>query len=143
MYEPENDKPTDEVLGAYLGNWVQAKRYLAQVRLEEASLRHRIFGWLFPEAKEGTNSAPLPYGWSAKGVQNINRSIDPGQLQAIAPKLVEMGVNLSLLVEWKPELKTGVYRQLTDEQRLLFDTCLTIKEGSQELSLIEPKKETK
>lgn len=141
MYDPENQRPSDEALGAVLAQWTQAKRELATYRASESSLRARLFAWLFPEADEGTNTTDIPYGWKAKGVQNINRKIDPGQLQAIAPKLVEMGVNLSLLVEWKPELKTSAYRELTQEQRLLFDSCLTIKEGSQELSLVEPKKE--
>jgi hypothetical protein len=63
-------------------------------------------------------------------------------LQAMAGEngpLHTIGIRADDLVTWKPELKIGAYRELTEEQRLVFDACLEIRDGSPSLSMVEPK----
>ena len=103
------------------------------------ALRRKIFGAYFIDPKEGANKVALANGWSLTGTYKIARKVDPGLLQAAAENLREHGINVDMVINWKPELVTSVYRKLTAEQIHLIDQCLEIKEGSPELKLIGPK----
>jgi hypothetical protein len=50
------------------------------------------------------------------------------------------GINVAALVKWKPELVLKNYRELTDEQKLIFNDCLVIKDGSPALEIVLPAK---
>lgn len=131
--------PKNEVTPADIQMWLVAKREKAVATHQESTLRHKLYKFFFPNATESTQKAALGHDYFLKGKQDLNRSIDPGILQANGQKMVDAGINLGVLVKWKPELSLTAYRQLTDEQRKLFDECMTIKEGSITLDYVEPK----
>lgn len=117
---------------------VKAEAAKQAVTLEQ-NLRKQVMASLFADGKEGTNTVELANGWKLKGTIKLDRKLDKATLLSISDKLRELGVNPDTLVEWKPDLKTSVYRELTAEQATLFDTALTIKPGSPTLELVAPK----
>ena len=131
--------PKNDVTNVDIQCWLLAKKEKAAATLTESTLRHKIFNFFFPMPTEKTQNAALGGGYGLKGKQDTNRSVDPGVLQAMGQKFVDAGINLGVLVKWKPELAVSEYRKLTDAQRVLFDECLTIKEGSITLDFVEPK----
>lgn len=132
---PENILDVNAALMA----WESVKVDKAKATYEESRLRKLIFAHFFPNAKEGTNTAPLANGWKVKGTQAINRNVDAAILQALGAELTEKAINAGLLVKWSPEISVTEYRKLTAEQKLVFDRCLTIKEGSVTLEIVPPK----
>ena len=125
---------------AELVRWYALKAQLAQVKDEEMTLRKKLFGSYFPAPKEGTNNFELPDGAVLKGGHTISRDIDKALLGVHGPELVAEGIPVGKLVDWKPALVLGEYRQLDDKQRLRFDICLTIKPGSPTLDISIPKR---
>jgi hypothetical protein len=106
---------------------------------KEQALRKQVFAAFYPVPKEGTNTLDLADGWKLKGVYKLDRKIDDAALPAVTEQLRGMGVNADTLVAWKPELKTATYRELTAEQRAVFDQALTVKPGSPTVELMPPK----
>lgn len=114
---------------------------LATLKSQESLLRSKIFKGLFPNPVEGTNSVPLgTEGWVIKAKHTISRSPDIALLTAKAPELRAAGIVLEDVIRTKPELATGEYRKLTDEQRHLMDQVLEIKPGSPALEIVLPKR---
>ena len=104
-------------------------------------LRTKIFKGLFPNPVEGTNSVPLgTEGWQIKAKYPINRKPDVALLTARAQELREAGIPLDSVIRAVPELATGEYRKLTDEQRHLLDQVMEIKPGSPALEIVLPKR---
>lgn len=106
---------------------------------KEQALRKEVFALFFPAPVEGTNKFDLLEGWELKGTYKIDRKVDEAAVPAVTEALREMGVNADLLISYEPKLKTATYRELTAEQRVVFDQALTIKPGSPTLELIAPK----
>jgi hypothetical protein len=126
-----------------LPKWFELSKLLARVKKEEMELRKQIFKEAFPDPKEGTNNHNLPDNYVLKGKYSLNRSIDQGAFDAIKEKLREMNVNPDTLVRYKPELALSVYKALKDDEKALFEQCLTIKPGSPSLEIVLPKKAAK
>ena len=123
--------------------WFNASEELKALKNKEMLLRKHVFDGTFVDPKEGTNSVPLPDNWVLKGKYTLNRNPDMDAFTQMAPALRDAGVSLETLIEWKPELKTSVYRDLSDEQRKLVDQCLVIKPGSPALEIVMPKRASK
>jgi hypothetical protein len=123
-----------------VGRWFNKQKELRKVKAEEMEQRKLLYAHFFPNPEEGTNTAPLDGEWVIKGGRKISREIDPGELQARGEALAAAGLPLVNLVEWKPSLKLKEYRNLTDEQRTLFDFVLLIKDGSPSLEVAIPAK---
>lgn len=125
-----------------LEEWRQAKLAADAVKptiAKEQQLRKQVFASFYPAPKEGTNTLELAEGWKLKGVYKLDRKIDEAALPAVAEQLREMGVNSDTLIAWKPDLKTATYKELTAEQRAVFDQALTVKPGSPTVELVAPK----
>lgn len=139
--------PVNEVTVADMIEWDKLQKEIAHfkatVMASEMLLRRKIFAAYFPEPKEGTNNAQLADSWVLKGVYGLDRKIDVGALTALAPQFAEKGINLNALVEAEPKLRVAQYRELTAEQRALFDQCLIIKPSSPQLEIVLPKKAAK
>lgn len=123
-----------------LEEWYIIKNKLDDLKREEGELRKRLFGYYFPSPKEGTNTQKLPDGWALKGQHVINRKVDEAALETMRPSLEEKGIVVDNLIRWKPELNTTLYRTLSDDDRKEFDLCLTISDGSPQLTIVKPKR---
>lgn len=135
--------PKDVVTHQDLADWYVTKKQLSELKVKEMLMRTRIFRFFFPAPKEGTNtSTPLADGSGAvvKGQHIVNREVDKAALTVLQEQFVGAGIKVDDLIEWKPSLKISMYRELTDEQRHLFDQCLTVKDGSPQLEIVVPKR---
>lgn len=139
--------PQNAVTMEDLTAWNDLQEQLRKIKASEMILRQKIWAGLFVAPVEGTNTVALGNdGWELKGVRSIDRKIQLEVLQAMAVEngpLHQAGIRAADLVEWKPELKIKEYRTLTAEQKLVFDQCLTIKDGSPQLKIVLPAKATK
>lgn len=137
--------PPDTVSYQDVIRWYQMKEELAKLKQNEMLLRQRIFRIMFVAPTEGTNTVQLSTlgvtdDHVLKAAHKISRTVDVAAYTALTPKFQEEKLPLGELVDWKPELRVGAYRKLTEEQRQLFDQALTIKPGSPELDVMLPKK---
>lgn len=133
----------DEVTQADIEEWYRLKDELGKLKSKEALLRSRIFKSKFPDPKEGTNRVDLGGGYSLKATHEINRKVDPGELQALGEAMTKgeaPPLPLDKLIKWVPELAIKEYRTLTDNEKGIFDKCLIIKPGSAQLEIDQPKK---
>ena len=133
--------PANEVTMEDLVAWQDLHAQLAKIKAAEMLLRKKIYGGMFADPAEGTNTTPLAEGWVLKGKRVINRKVDLPVLQAYAVidgPLQKVGIRADDLIEWKPELKIREYRTLTEEQRTVFDMCLTISDGSPSIEIVLP-----
>lgn len=135
--------PANAVTQDDLNEWYKLAAELKRVKAAEMLLRQKIFHAYFPAPKEGTNSHPLADGWVLKAKYPINREVDQGALAAYKEKFVEANINADALVQYKPELRLSAYRELTEEQRQLFDHALIVKPGSPALEIVLPAKAAK
>jgi hypothetical protein len=138
--------PENKVTSQDLIAWKEMQEQLGKLKAAEMLLRQKIYAGLFVEPHEGTNTVPLNEGWVLKANRVINRKVDLPVLQAYSAPggpLEKMGVNPNNLIEWEPKLKVKEYRTLTEEQRLVFDTCLTISDGSPSMQIMLPAKAKK
>jgi len=135
--------PENNVTDADLAEWYRLQDQLKKVKAAEMLLRTKIFKGFFPNPQEGTNNHNLPDGYVLKGKHTINREVDPGAFQAMREQFAQAGIHPDSLVQWKPSLKLGDYRELTAEQMHLFDQCLIIKPGSPALEIVLPAKAKK
>lgn len=137
-----SELPKPAVTVQTLSEWFNAKKELAALKSKEALLRSTIVKHFFPKLDEGTNKQfddnLLGAGFRIVAKVPYTREIDAGVLEALLPQLREKKIDVSKLVRMKPELELKEYRKLTEEERHLFDQCLTIKEGSPQVA-IEPK----
>lgn len=133
--------PANAVTQDDLNAWSEMQKQLGALKSAEMLLRTKIFKGLFPNPVEGTNSVPLgTEGWQIKAKYPINRKPDVALLTARAQELREAGINLDDVIRVVPELATGEYRKLTDEQRHLLDQVMEIKPGSPALEIVLPKR---
>lgn len=149
-------------VSAELAQWKHAKEQAAAWQAKERLMRARLFGHFFPAPTEGTNTVELPDGRKVKGKYPIDRKVDEGALDAfkgatvgsaraylqtlgfnVADKPDDMlvcdaiGLPLGKLIKYSPELSVKPYRTLTEEQRKVFDTVLTVKPGSFAIEVVE------
>jgi len=141
------DIPEDTVTLQDLKDWYQAKDELGRLKSKEALMRTRIFKFYFKDPVEGVNTAEIDDGTGAviKGQYVLNRTVDPGALDALRTAMQTEGanvpkINLDKLVKWKPEVAVSEYRALTDEERNFFDQALIVKPGSPQMEIVIPKR---
>lgn len=139
--------PENEVTQADINKWYELQAQLKSIKASEMLLRTKIYKGLFKDPVEGTNTIPLAEGWVMKAKRVIQRDIDIAALTInsanpeLGPSRLELaGINVASLVKWKPELVLKNYRELTDEQKLIFNDCLVIKDGSPALEIVLPAK---
>lgn len=123
-----------------LAAWYVAQEALRKAKDTELALRLKIFKDKFRAPVEGINKYDLPDGYVLKGTHVINRKVDEPALITLRPIFQEKGLKVDELVQFKPELRTGEYRKLTEEQRMMFDQVLIIKPGTPSLEIVLPKR---
>lgn len=138
--------PANEVTQEDLTKWNDLQEQLRKIKNEENLLRMKIWGGMFKDPKEGTNTVALHAGWELKGTRTVNRKVLIEMVNAMAVENGPFhlaGIRAADLIEWKPELKIAEYRTLTAEQKLVFDQALEIKDGSPQLKIVLPAKAAK
>jgi hypothetical protein len=131
---------TPEQADTMLMEWNRLTTELSRIKSQEMLLRMRLFQHFFPDAVEGTNKHQLGAGYSLTAAVPYTREVDEEALQSKDNELKAAGIDSKLLIKWKPSLVTSAYRELTDVQMRVFDSCLTIKPGAPTLKIVEPKK---
>ncbi len=135
--------PAPEVTAEELAQWWNIQEQLGKLKSQEALLRTRIFAHFFKDPREGTNKVPLSDGWQLNATHVINRSIDRAALATLMKEFEEANIPVAELIEYKPDLKIGAYRQLTEEQRKKFDNALVIRPGTPQMKIELPKRANK
>lgn len=123
-----------------VSQWFKVTENLKEFKAEESDLRRSIFEKCFTSPKEGTNKIPLQGGWQLEANVPYTRTVDKAVFMAIQQQLIQNGIKPDVLVEMKPSLNLALYRKLSDEHKLMFNQCLTTKQGSPSFKIIEPKK---
>lgn len=118
---------SDPIFLTRLWQWMELKRKLTSLALEEVFLRRELFKEAFPTPDEGTNSYSLPKDWVLKGVHKIDRKIDDAAYTVLRPKFEEQKIPCDTIIRLKPELVIAEYRKLNDAQMHLFDQALIVK----------------
>ncbi len=119
-----------------LWQWKEYKELLAEVKDKEANLRVELFRMFFPKNQEGTETVPLPDGWSLKGVGKLSRDIDEA---ALAPCIEKLPAGSEpWLIKRKPELILANYRTLPAELLEIFNGCVITKPGMPAMELVPP-----
>lgn len=117
-----------------LADWKAAVEELDAVKERELTLRKQLFAGAFPAPAEGTQRVTLTDGTILKGVFKLNRKIDVEVL-----KNLELSQRVKdMVVRYKPELDTKMYRTMSTEDREIFDECLTITPGTPALEIEDP-----
>lgn len=133
--------PPNTVTQTDLNEWDALQKQLSALKSAEMLLRMKIFKGLFLNPVEGTNTLPLgDEGWVIKAKYPINRKPDVALLTARAAELRAAGIPLDSVIRTIPELATGEYRKLTEEQRNLLDQVMEVKPGSPALEIVLPKR---
>ena len=133
--------PENTVTQEDLNAWASMQAQLSALKSSEMLLRVKIFKSLFPNPVEGTNSVPLgTEGWVIKAKYPITRKPDVALLTARAQELRAAGIPLDSVIRTIPELATGEYRKLTEEQQKLLDQVMEVKPGSPALEIVMPKR---
>jgi hypothetical protein len=133
--------PANVVTQKDLNQWSELQKQLGALKSAEMILRIKIFKGLFPTPVEGTNSIPLgTEGWVIKAKYPINRKPDVALLTARVAELRAAGIVVEDVIRNVPELATGEYRKLTEEQRNLLDQVMEVKPGSPALEIVLPKR---
>lgn len=144
----EHPTPTEggEFLDLYT-KWTTIKEWMAKAKEQEAAYRAALLKLGFDDKltpagflPEGTTKAeiPLPAGGVAKLSVSCSyeRKVLEESLQVTLAQIPE--AVRPLLFKYKPELTKTVYNGLTDEQKAIVDTTLTIKPGSPQLTVTLP-----
>jgi hypothetical protein len=140
-----NWKGTPEEVEKLVGEWNAAQETsinIAKPLVErELVLRKVVSKLVFPSPVEGAkNRANLPAGWALKLTYSIDRKVEEPVLELNKEQFATAGINVDNLIRWKPELKVKEYKELSEEQRKVFDQALNIKPGTPQLELLPPGK---
>lgn len=147
-----------------IDDWKAASAAVAHSKAREGLLRQKLFKFFFPSPREGTNNLMLQDGRKFVAKHVITREVDETGLDTLrrallgdmraqlttlgldvsgftddAPVTEVLKLSMDKLIKSKPSLVTTEYRTLTDEQRIIFETALAIKDGSPQLTLEPPK----
>lgn len=131
----EADKATNEDIM----NWLTVKNELARVKAKESILRQKIIKTFFTAPKEGTNNFELGNGYKLKFTHKLQRDIDEALLTNLLPAFAAQGINVDDLIERKPSLKIKPWRELSEEQALVFNQVVTTKPASGTMEFVKPK----
>lgn len=132
---PKNEI-TEESKMELLFNWYNKQQELKKLQASEKAMRDTVVSVFFPEGmKEGTNNFKLSTGDVLSVVNPMNRKVDKAVFSSIIEQMIEKGIDVNEVVETKVELKVGAYRKLTVEQLAVMDECITMTQGSPQVTV--------
>lgn len=124
-----------------VSQWYTAREALKQAKATELKLRNAVCEIYFTDPTEGTNTYVVADNriekTELKCKHVINRKVDQSMLQIVADNLQEHAPSVCMqdLLVYKPDLDLKAYRNLSENERAIFDECLIIKEGTPGLEL--------
>ncbi len=133
----EDDTQATKML-AKVAEWSATKIKLAKLKIEESTMRSKLFAFYFPLAKEGKTVEQMPEDWYLEGTQKMNRKIDEAALKAVMEQLPEGSEDR--LIKWKPELKLREYNKLHKKQQAIMDEAIIMTKATGSMKLCPPKK---
>ena len=119
--------------------WQRTKAMLDRCKARESDLRDQIVDDVFSERTEGTNSAELGHGYEIKCKQPYSYNVDEDELKNVL-KEMPRGAKKKLIKTKVSLIKKG-YSALDEEDKEIFDPCLTLTPGKPQLEIVAPKKE--
>lgn len=140
-----NWKGTPEEVATLTAEWnasVETAVTIAKPLVErELMIRKQLARLAFPEPVEGSkNRTNLPAGWALKLTYCLDRKVEEPVLDLNKEEFEKAGINVDNLIRWKPELKVKEYKELSEEQRKVFDQALVVKPSTPQLELLPPGK---
>ena len=106
----------------------------------ERKNRTTLVDTFFAGAPLGSSTLDTDDGRTVTLTMGQRYEVDAAELDALRPVMRDQfGINVDALFSWKPSLLKTQYNELTDEERAVFDACLTIKDDSPQLKITEPK----
>lgn len=118
-----------------LYEWHTVSEKLDEYRYAEMKLRNELYVEFFPNATVGTNTKLLPEGGQLKAVRRLNYNItDEAALAQALQKIHD--AHRETLVKWKPSINLSVYKLLSDADRELVNTALTITDATPSLEYV-------
>lgn len=124
---------TPEILTA-IKQRAQLQTWMKDAAAKEGDLRKKIISHFFPTLKENTNSFAEP-GIKVKVTHPVSRKLLVEKLATVMPQLQDENRLLGALISYTPEFSLEWYRALPDMERKIFDQCLEIKDGSDQLEV--------
>lgn len=129
-----------------LKEWDSIKNQIAPIKAQldplvaqERAIRKQIVD-AFDQKHEGSkNEIGLANGYTLKMNYKLKREIDEPALNNLYKELEEVKVPVEMLIKHKPQLELKIYRALSDEQRMVVDKALVIKEDTHTVEIIAPK----
>lgn len=126
--------------------WQKARDELLRAANVEMTMRRAVIATFFPTAapdEEGTRNYELGNEWKLKAVFKLNYNVDKKNVDTMLDTLEKTGDDGKFIAEriinWSPSLSVKEYRELSDEQKKIVDTVITIKPGTPSLEIVEPK----
>lgn len=118
-----------------LTRWNEAK-LAAKVAVEKERLLRDEVVALFGAQEEGTRTLVYEGFAEIKLRQTVDRKVDENLLQEVMKKFPKDSVyrrDSTYLFRWKPELKTKVYKEMPESDRIIFDNALVIRLASPQI----------
>lgn len=128
-----------------MAEWGKLAQQLEDLKTLEAAYRMAVYEIQFPECEEGTNRLELGNGYSLKCVAKLNYTLanKNGETEAALDELEKTGEQgkflADRLVKWSPDLSVKEYRDLDPKYKTIIDKVLTIKPGTPQMEIEEPK----
>lgn len=130
---------------AAIMQWRIAKEALEAAKETEMEKRKAVVA-CFDLTKEGVNTIDLGKGYALKVTQPYNYTLKDTEKLSVDDALdkIEKAGNegkfiVDRLVKFEPKLSVGEYRKLSPQYRGIIDEVLTVKPGSPQVELVEPK----
>ena len=117
--------------------WNEANSALQAAKLRELQLRGLAFNLCFPDPKEGTNNFQLGSGWLLKADYKFNYTIQDSDAMQAALNRLSSGV-AERLVRFKPEVRSGEFKQLGDADKKIIEPFVSVKPGTPSLEILKP-----
>ncbi len=112
----------------------QLQQWLKDAAAKENDMRKKIIAHFFPKLKENTNTYSEP-GIKIKVTHPVSRKLLVEKLATVMPQMQDENRLLGALISYVPEFSLEWYRALPDLERKIFDQCLEIKDGSDQLEV--------
>ena len=105
-----------------LDQWLEVSAALKEAKEREKELRIEILEDFFPNAIEGTMNE-LDGEYIIKGSFKLSHKLNAKKLDAISKALTIEEENC---IKWTPTLIMANYKELSEDERLNLDACVTV-----------------
>lgn len=149
MRASELDDENKGALYNLIDAWYKANNALGIAKAAENAARLALVAHVESKTNqmvEGTNTVELEFGKALKIQKKINRTIDPGHLQALKVEANAPDADPLLLaafervIVYKPEVAVGDYKALNDDYKIKFANAVIEKPGTPGIELTTPKR---